>query len=266
MRDDMSKVIVERPRIPSNTRRGRIIKDTDLYASHEGMRVRHVYKYNGKQLNENLAPLVRFIRSRVGQNWDTVYSEICANIRITNAVQEHIRVHVAQYVETRTSIDQDGEIWINNNRPSRLSDGSWIMFYVHPVTGILCENQHRKSLNSHKQRRLMDEKAKRDAIARSLPGGVELRLYKGHWYHVEVKPIPQPRMVEQQQADGTLKKCQVPGSAYDVILDVLLYRYHNRVTDVHGTHHQPTWNYCASKRQLNREELKRFGLSNNAVS
>lgn len=111
MRADMAKVIVERPRRQGwSTRAGRQPRDSDLLPSNEGMRAPHVRHYGGKELNENLAPLLRFLNSRVGQPWDDVYSEICENIRVTNTVQDHIRVHVKQFVETATSMDKEGRI------------------------------------------------------------------------------------------------------------------------------------------------------------
>jgi hypothetical protein len=77
MREDMYKVIVERPR------RGK-----DGYAAaarlrndHSGptrLRTRAGYGYHS--LNENLTPLRGYLRAQFGRPWDKVFSEICANI------------------------------------------------------------------------------------------------------------------------------------------------------------------------------------------
>lgn len=47
-----------------------------------------------KSLNENLRPLRRFLRSKLGKNWDVIYSEIAANVNRDSAVQQHIIDHL----------------------------------------------------------------------------------------------------------------------------------------------------------------------------
>jgi hypothetical protein len=57
MRDDMARVIVERPRIPAfNGRKGRPPLFEDL-PTREGMRRSHALRGDCKELNENLTPL-----------------------------------------------------------------------------------------------------------------------------------------------------------------------------------------------------------------
>ena len=48
-----------------------------------------------KWLNEHLGPLRRYLDSQVGRPWDKVFSEICAHIDRSSAVQDHVRDHVA---------------------------------------------------------------------------------------------------------------------------------------------------------------------------
>src|SRR5213080_4251106 len=54
-----------------------------------------------KYLNEHLGPLRRYLDKQVGRPWDKVFSEICAHIDRSNAVQDHVRDHVEDYVTTR---------------------------------------------------------------------------------------------------------------------------------------------------------------------
>ena len=94
MRDDMAKVIVERPRIPAfNCRKGRPQALEDLPAR-EGMRRPHALRGDRKELNENLTPLRRYLERQVGRPWDKVYSEIAAHLRVDNTVQQHVRDHL----------------------------------------------------------------------------------------------------------------------------------------------------------------------------
>lgn len=252
----MSKVIVERPRRGGfdgpGARKGRIV-DQDLMVSKQGMRAPHVRNYGGKELNENLAPLRRFIRSRVGQRWDDVYSEISQHLRVDSAVQQHVRDHVEDFVSVRTRMI-DGEIWTTGRfgHPTPVK-GAWMEFYVDPRDGILRENPHRKSINAMHRERRAAENAKLMESSRSLPGGIELRKADGIWYQVELKPIPTPVKKSYTTADGKVQTYEISGRAYDVILRKTVeypkYRHHAHI-------------YCSSKRQLSSAELRRYGVQN----
>ena len=254
MRSDMSKVIVERPRLGGHyARRGRQVED-DLQVSHEGMRAPYVRHYNNKQLNENLAPLRRFLVSRVGQPWDTVYSEISANLRADNTVQQHVRDHVNQYVATHIRIDSSGQIWETDGNPHLLSDGH-TRFWVDPRNGLLCLNP---DFRSYRRRQEEFDQARRDAraqVSRSLPGGIELRQAQGIWYEVELAPVPPIHKKTYHRADGTEYSVDVGGSAYDVILGQTVY-----ISWKLGSPYAST--YCKTKRQLNHRELKKWDLKN----
>lgn len=66
MRADMSRVIVERPRRGDLNRAGRVLPFDNL-PHHEGMRRRHYIAAAWKELNENLAPLRRYLERQVGR-------------------------------------------------------------------------------------------------------------------------------------------------------------------------------------------------------
>ena len=88
MRDDMARVIVERPRIPDRgARRKRRPVPLDQLPAQEGMRRPHIRFWGGKQLNENLAPLRRYLERQVGRPWDKIYSDIVAHLRVDSTVQ-----------------------------------------------------------------------------------------------------------------------------------------------------------------------------------
>jgi hypothetical protein len=98
MRKDMTKVIVTRARILEDVaRKGRSVPD-EIQPKTIGLR-RHVRERGGfKVLNENLAPLRRYLEVQVGRPWDKVYSEIAANLRVSNTVQQHVRDHLKDFV------------------------------------------------------------------------------------------------------------------------------------------------------------------------
>ena len=250
MRADMAKVIVDRPRRAGCvTRAGRQPQDQDLLPSTEGMRAPHVRHYGGKELNENLAPLLRFLESRVGHPWDDVYSEICENIRVTNAVQDHIRVHVKQFVETATSVDNQGRIWINGYRPFLLDVDQHTRLYVDPCSGVLCRNPNRVSWNQRQREYREANKAQRLETARSLSNGVELRKHEGVWYEVSLSPVPNPQWgTAWTDSKGNSHKVLRAVPVYDVLLK-------RTISENSGT-------YVTNKRQLNHHELKKYGVSN----
>ena len=142
MRDDMAKVIVERPRAGGGVRspksERRRVQKIPLGELHKREGIKRPWDTAGgcqKHLNENLSPLRRFLRSRCSRPWDKVYGEICERINRNSAVQLHIWQHLVQFVCT-SATEIDGEIC--DSRGIRLRDE----FYVHPRTRLLRRNEH----------------------------------------------------------------------------------------------------------------------------
>src|SRR5262245_53004858 len=107
MRDDMFKVIVERPRVGGSWKRERPRRlDEDAPAREPLSRGRGT-----KRLNENLAPLARWFRRQVGRPWNAVFSELCAVVSVRSAVQKHVRDHIEHLVHLRV-VERDGELFV----------------------------------------------------------------------------------------------------------------------------------------------------------
>lgn len=140
MRADMFKVIVERPRWRAGHAQSAKLKRN----SHQNLKQIGLKRHAligapyAKGLNENLAPLVRFLRSRRGRRWDDVFSEICASLDTGSTVKMHVRQHLEDFVLTRISIGRHGE-WMFEG--TVIGDGSrWFRrreFFVDPEDGIL---------------------------------------------------------------------------------------------------------------------------------
>src|SRR6266851_898136 len=144
MREDMSRVIVERPRLGGGRhRKGRAVPLEEL-PSHEGMGRPYTLSGDCKSLNENLSPLRRYLERQVGRPWNKVYSEISRHLRADSTVQQHVRDHLRDFVAVK---------------PRRVA-GAWPLgrtlwwqpFYVDPIIGLLCRTD-----------RLPEEKARRRA-------------------------------------------------------------------------------------------------------
>ncbi len=114
MRSDMAKIIVERPRIGSRMRgkgkgyqRSQQRFDRDEQPKREA--IKRLHWSHSKSLNENLAPLRRFLFKQAGRVWNSVFAEICEHISRDSAVQDHVRDHVNDFVAVRVFV-VDGEL------------------------------------------------------------------------------------------------------------------------------------------------------------
>lgn len=233
MRNDMAKVIVERPRVGGDKKVGlkgekrRQTRLGDDAPAFESMKSRWRER---KQLNENLSPLKRFLRSRVGKPWNDVFSEICANIKVDSTVQKHVRDHVFDYVETNV-VMVDGVPHDTRGRKLYFE-----VVYVHPETGILMAMPARKRYRWGGYRTKF-EQIKLDRFTKNVK-------VDGFWYRVGFKELP-------KLVDG------VP--EIDVILKAPAYpspgNWRCEFTREWGA---PI--YAVSKRQLNSREIKRTVL------
>ena len=140
MRSDMFKIIVERPRLGVRHALSPKLKRTrDYTLKHIGLK-RHAIEsgWYGKCFNENLSPLVRFLRTRIGRRWDDVFSEICAQLDTGSTVKMHLRQHIDDFVLRRISIGRHGE-WLCEDEVLGRSDiiYKWRRLFVDPEDGIL---------------------------------------------------------------------------------------------------------------------------------
>lgn len=144
MRADMFKVIVERPRVGSRYALSPKLKrapDPDVSHIGVGRHVRVGSPY-GKTLNENLAPLVRFLRSRLGRRWDDVFSEICTALDTRSTVKTHVRLHLDDIVMRRISVGRRGEWLLDGWVLGAPRRGRWYRrFFVDPRDGILKDSR-----------------------------------------------------------------------------------------------------------------------------
>jgi hypothetical protein len=149
MRHDIAKVICERQRCRSDEGSLRTARKLDARLDWESgdydwgpVRLSSARRRqeNGsvsyKHLNENLNPLFNFLDKAVGRHWDDVYSEICQNIDPRRAIGFHVLQHVGWHVEKRIRMNDDDMPMRTDGRYSWEYNG----LYVHPETGILCDN------------------------------------------------------------------------------------------------------------------------------
>ena len=226
MRDDMFKVIVERPRRAHGTAMksdGRLFRNSEDAPARLGMR--RGYK-DRKYLNENLAPLRRFFASQVGRPWNKVYAELSAAIDRRSTVQEHIYSHINNFVAIHTVWDESGVTRPNNGQCVRVIERRWygasqtlgqsrFELFVHPHTGMLLRNRHFQSSATRwrDSQRVNRQSSDQDRIV--LSEQRQLHHIDNVWYAIEFAQYPSlPTGASALQWD-VLAKAVVAGAAPD---------------------------------------------------
>ncbi|MGE3303816.1 MAG: hypothetical protein AB7M12_11965 [Hyphomonadaceae bacterium] len=240
----MAKVIVERPRLGSKAR-ARPGRDAPLLDDDgEPLRVRapkRTRQQKTKRLNENLAPLRRFLAAQAGRPWRKVYSEISEHLKPTSTVQQHVRDHVGDIVALHCRM-RAGEVWVatdwSGEHPLARDTRK---LYVHPRTGLLLRNPKAYSIARAFAEARAAEAAERAARMRELAPGVQAHLLgDGAWWEVRLKRRRRP--LGEQNAD------------LDVVLSAGLSTLDpEKLYGRHGV-------FAVAKRQFNKAEKKRLGL------
>lgn len=252
MRTDMSKVLVDSPRVGRAlayaTEGSRRLRRHDLDPGGEGGPRRIGMRRDAierKHFGEHLSPLYRWLDRQAGRPWSKVWGELCANLDRRNVVQAHLFQHIGDHVETRT-VWRDGQVHVQSRRRGleRIGDCRTRMF-VHPCTGILLRNRAR-DIAQRQQRLQRDARAAQPHPSRrsGLPGMADDCLWEriaGIWYEVTLAP---------------LSPDQAP--VYDVVLGRTVDA---RQRDLLRTRYGRPDRYAVAKRQLGRKALRAHGLA-----
>jgi hypothetical protein len=272
MREDMAHVIVERPRIiDSIPRKGRRFP-LDQAPKQLGMRRSQRERGGYKMLNENLAPLRRFLERQVGRPWDQVFSEIAARLRADSTVQQHVRDHLQDFVATRPR--RGISTWY------RRGDAAlWHQpLYVDPRDGILKRTDR---LPAARKRAKAGSPVIPPAERIELSSARELRCIDGIWYDVSLAPLPEPEYRPITETERiALKRYQRNSPIVEMevtrrrlvsppVLDVARQRLISLGPAIdeeaawrHYRREHPDRRYAVTKRQLSGKALRRHGLEN----
>ena len=262
MRDDMFKVIVERPRKGSRmrTRDGRMHRASEDVPTKIGMKQGYQSR---KWLNENLSPLKRFLESQVNRPWDKVYSELCANIDRRNTVQEHIFAHIGNFVALNTRL-VDGKVYTRERwAGSVLIEETGIPLFVHPVTRLLLRNRRRVTRRQARDAQRAVEREKIDSRWRKLNAAEQLHKIEGIWYLVTLAPMGDVSSPDPQCSANAVSYPAYPNH-WDVVLKQLVSRASRPKRgpcQAHSLYGQANV-YACRKRQLSAAELRQHKLTN----
>jgi len=166
MRRDMKKVICESRRrygssfSASRLRGTKSLSNDELFPTRVPMRRIHS---SPKEFGENLTPLLKFLETNAGRNWNDVYSEIRESLKTKSTIDMHILIHLEQFVTITGLYVEDGEVWVLPrfnlwNRNYLAFD--FCEFFVHPQTGILVSCAEHKAKRASERKK---EKARKDA-------------------------------------------------------------------------------------------------------
>ncbi len=240
MREDMFKVIVERPRWGSRSRnvKLRYLKEDDGRIRISGKRL--AYEQGGtKCLNENLAPLRRYLLKQRGRKWDDVFSDICARLDTGSTVKMHVREHLDDFVIRKVRLDADGMYWAVSRWGAPQKPDQWYPnLYVCPYDGRLKESEKLRQKLGLKKRRYHTWRdrlnQKSDDLVRL--GRLEFLVrLKGSWFLL---------ITDTEPLSGYVSEVDI----YETIRDGLRSP-------------EKTWNVL-TKKQLSKKELKKHGLRN----
>jgi len=147
MRDDMAKVVTERPRRghqnKSKKTTGRPIRHYDPGVDYDEPNRLPVargrqYGYNAKEFSDLINPLKRYLRSCIGRSWKKVHSELSQKLDRRSLSGLHIWNHLLAEIEIDCYVGDDRRAY-SNNRKYSLGEHPVRGLYVHPKTGVVRE-------------------------------------------------------------------------------------------------------------------------------
>jgi hypothetical protein len=200
MREDMFKVIVERPRWGSRHAPKTKLRYDKAPGRKRATGRRMALESSGwtKHLNENLAPLKRYLGKQVGRPWDKVYSEISQHLDTGSTVKQHVRDHLTDFILTNVTVARDGSFMASNHWGQPMApEHWWSELYVDPNDGLikrtdkLCRKlglrHYRDKIRADRKRRTRGERVH---DLRTLTETRFLVKHKGCWFQIGTDHVP----------------------------------------------------------------------------
>jgi hypothetical protein len=163
-----------------------------------------------KYLTDHLNPLRNLLRSRLGQPWSRVHSELSHrldhNSMTGRHVLDHVRDYVTEHVEMIDGVPyaRGGGRW---HRFRALCHGD--DFYVHPETGILCH----AVVRSCPSLRVLPKSPTEPQCSIEIDRYHRYEEIDGIWYWVTLADLPMDFLL-WDVVEKRLVKSQYPGSRY----------------------------------------------------
>jgi len=102
--------------------------------------LRHGFGYDRVQSSIRLRLVARYLQSRVGQDWNQVFSEFCQQHNADSPLQYRIRAELLDSVHVKTCRGLDGRVYEGDLwKPCDTTRD----FFLEPETGLLRQSTHR---------------------------------------------------------------------------------------------------------------------------
>jgi len=249
MRADMPKKFLEpssgkRGKFPRNSKKFKPDDDGTPLAPIAGMKKVHAViepdytKYTGT----DFSLMRRFLRSRIGQPWNDVYSEICEKADYRSHSGHHLREWLGYLVDQNCTI-VDGVV--ADERGIKIGVW-WDQFYVHPEKKTLEFSEHRRYRNDKKQTTVFE---------------MDDVLYHKHdniWYRVKFKPVPE--QAGKREFFSTIGIRDVFMDK-DPPKDLVLWSYWSltrALSGKYGPDENGKTRFCCWKQSANSHDIKRL--------
>lgn len=241
----LHKEVTERPRARNGGREVRYYGDLEEAPKSESIRGKWLDR---KEFTDVLGPLYGFLRSKVGQRWDDVYSELSQKLPKTSLQYIHIWGHIESFVETKV-IEHEGKIYYQDgssmtNHELISTRSKYETLYVHPTTGILCAMPCPERKKYKVPKKLFQVNGKH-------------YIWKNGWFELITKPYVAKTREELITAYGNRRPYTITREVPQ--WDAFLNRY---VTFQNlNTTYGKDLVICVSKRQINSWMIKKLKLN-----
>jgi hypothetical protein len=217
----LSEIVIERPRRGMRTSLKKVTgykkalyKITQDAIEGEGPFNAYFIKphHKTKYLNDHLNPIKRLLRSKVGQPWNEVHSELNTRLDANTMAGRHVLDHVRDYVIEHVEMIDDvphrkayrRSYWRSAILGTRYDDE----FYVHPETGILCLASRSCDIKGVKP---PSYKPKRDDYL-AIDRDHHYQKIDNLWYHITLAQAPAEPVWDAVKKEMV----NVPGSRYAI--------------------------------------------------
>jgi hypothetical protein len=245
MRDDMEKVITERPRSGARLKDRKGYKkqakrdlDREESPKRESLIRKWIQGHNdGKRFTDVIGPLKKYLLKQVGRPWDKTFSEIKKVLRGTGMSSQHAIGHIWDFVDLHVEII-DGKPYSKAGR----FGGQLISYcptYVCPKTGILKKNAYYKQ--RYRYNPIKEPLCVQDRFVVKV---------KGWWYELLFRKIPKP-------TSFSYGRPVYPPELRDVYFERTLNWEHDYLTRLYK---QPV--YCTKVVKLSQRDVSLLNLNN----
>lgn len=256
MRADMFKVIVERPRrLVTKLVQAGVKRLRDDMEGPDKLAMRVGYEY--RELNENLAPLRRYLQAQIGRPWSKVFGEICECIDRRHTVQQRVHQHLRDFIAV--DVAWRNGVLVDLAEPP--SWGRWTIrqeLYVDPNSGLVRQNKRANEWRRARDARREREHAEVHARRRVISEDRQLLLLAELWFEVALRKLPDA-LVTHAIVKGRRVRQLRADSRYDVVLRKLVSR--ERDDEERIFLYGAADLFAISKRQLSKREIRDHHLS-----